>query len=346
MLDISMDKSRISRERSGRFDGNTQEVAGACRLSPQDGGRFRSLFVFLSGETMRAQSHRVPGKAGVVAGVLLALLAVAGLLALRFRDGSLRRPQAGGVLRIGYAVEAPYAFLGPSGEVTGESPEVARRIVQRLGIRNVQWRLVDFRMLLDELEDGRIDVVAAGMFITRERAHRVAFSIPTFHVRQGLLVRKGASPGLRTYGEAVGRPEVRLAVLSGSIEEGMLRRLGLAPAQIQVVPDARTGLAAVHSGLADGLALSSPTVRWMALQDRSGDLEMAAPFEASGLPQEDEQGYGAFAFRKGDRRLREAWDEALRTFIGSPEHQALVARFGFTREEWLGPSGLPGTGKP
>lgn len=288
---------------------------------------------------MRAQFHRVPGKAGVAAGVLLVLAALAGgLLALRFRDDSLRRPQAGGVLRIGYAVEAPYAFLGPSGDVTGESPEVARRIAQRLGIRSVQWRLVDFRMLLDELEDGRIDVIAAGMFITPERAQRVAFSIPTFHVRQGLLVRRGASPGLRTYGEAMGRPEVRLAVVSGAIEEVLLRRLGLAPAQIQVVPDARTGLAAVRAGLSEGLALSSPTVRWMALQDPSGDLEMAVPFGAAGPSQDDDQGYGAFAFRKGDRRLREAWNEALRTFIGSPEHQALVAQFGFTQDELPGSS--------
>ena len=74
---------------------------------------------------------------------------------LFFSDQSLSRLQQAGVIRIGYTVEAPYAFLKPGGEVTGESPEVAKQIVARLGIRHIEWRQVEFGALISELEAGR-----------------------------------------------------------------------------------------------------------------------------------------------------------------------------------------------
>jgi len=117
----------------------------------------------------------------VVVIVIVAALSTA--IVLRFPwDQSLTRLQREGTIRIGYAVEAPYAFLKPGGEVTGESPEVAKVIVGRLGIRHIEWRQSEFGSLISGLEAGRFDVIAAGIFITPERARRISFSEPTFHV--------------------------------------------------------------------------------------------------------------------------------------------------------------------
>jgi polar amino acid transport system substrate-binding protein len=44
-------------------------------------------------------------------------------------------------------------------------------------------------------------------------------------------------------------------------------------------------------------------------------------------------GYGAFAFRKRDRALRDAWNLALDAYVGSAEHLSLVRPFGFTGRE-------------
>ena len=108
-------------------------------------------------------------------------------------DGSFERLHRAGSIRIGYAVEPPYAFLKPGGGVTGESPEVAKKIVARLGIARIEWRQSEFDLLVDELESDRIDVIASGMFITSERAARVRFSEPTFHVLQGSAGGSGES---------------------------------------------------------------------------------------------------------------------------------------------------------
>lgn len=236
-------------------------------------------------------------------------------------------------LRIGYAVEAPYAFLAEAGEPTGESPALARLIAGRIGIRRIDWIQTSFDMLLTDLEMNRFDVVAAGMFVTPERVARVAFSQPTFHARQALLVRRGNPRNLHSYADAAATAGVTIAVVAGSVEAGLLSGLGMADERLLQVPDAVTGKSAVATGLADGLALSSPTVRWMAAQDRSGAIEVATPFRQSDSNANMRFGFGAFAFRPGDHALRNAWNAAMPDVVGSAEHLQAVAPFGFTRDE-------------
>jgi polar amino acid transport system substrate-binding protein len=233
-------------------------------------------------------------------------------------------------LRIGYAVEAPYAFV-VNGTVTGESPEVARHVAARLGITDIEWRVVDFDALIQELEEGRIDVIAAGMFITPERARRVAFSAPTFQVGPGLMVPRGNPLDLHSYADLVARADLRVAVLSGSVEEDLLWRKGLPEERMVRVPDAQTGRVAVNSGLVQALPLSMPTVRWLSRTDPSGRTEPAEPFSISSTMAT--VSHGGFAFRPEDDALRAAWDAELRRFIGSPEHLALVAAFGFSPDD-------------
>lgn len=265
--------------------------------------------------------------------VVFTITVVAGITAVWatfFRDTSLSRLRDRGIIRVGYAIEAPYAFLTPEGKVTGESPEIAAYVVSRLGIRKILWRMVEFRSLIEELEAGRIDVIAAGMYITPERASRVSFSEPTFQVQQGLLVPKGNPRHLRSYRQLVHIADIKVAALSGSFEEKTLQSLGMPVHRLIAVPDARTGQVAVESGAAACLALSSPTVRWMTRKSQTGQTEMAQPFDDMST---EARGYGAFAFRKEDRRLRAAWDRVLKSYIGSQKHRELIARFGFSSAE-------------
>ena len=103
--------------------------------------------------------------------------------------------------------------------------------------------------------------------------------------------------------------------------------------RLVLVPDARAGQVALQAGLADGLALSTPTVRWMSLNDRLGATEQASPFAQPPPELAGRLGYGAVVFRKGDAQLRNAWDGALAEVLGSPVHLARVQPFGFTSTE-------------
>lgn len=239
-------------------------------------------------------------------------------------------------LRIGYAVEAPYAYVLDNGTVTGEAPEVARVIAGRLGIRSIVWRQVDFGALIPELEDERIDVIAAGMFITSERDKRISFSEPSTHVRGGLLVARGNPHAIHSYQDLVRDSSLKAAVLSGSTEEVQLRAMGIPVARLMSVPDAVTGKVAVESGLADCLALSIPTLRWMVRSNMNGKTVVLDDLKNQHASDVLPEGYAAFAFRKSDHGLLRAWNRELRGFIGSQEHLGMIARFGFSERDLPG----------
>lgn len=270
----------------------------------------------------------------------LAVLAAAAVLYWAWprlvSDGSLRTVMQAGVLRVGYAIEAPHAFLDARGEVTGLSPELARLVARRMGVERLEWRLAEFGALITELEEGRIDVVAAGMFITPQRARRVAFSEPVFHVRQGLLVKRGNPLGLHSYQDVLKVGAARIAVLSGSVEKSMLLGLGIAEARLVSVPDPQAGLAALESGEADGLALGSPTITWMSEAHALARTEMAQPFVQPPSNVAGRNGYGAFALRKGDRELLRAWNKAQAEVLAGPDYTHLMDMFGFEPEEYPG----------
>lgn len=265
----------------------------------------------------------------------IAALAIWFLLSSPPSGQTLARIQRDGVIRIGYAIEPPYAFLKADGEPTGSEIEVARAVAARLGLSRIEWIQTNFASLIAELEAGRFDVVAAGMFITAERARRVKFSEPTLHVEGALLVRLGNPRRLHSFDDigTFSEPPVRIAALGGSVEETQLRKAGIPQERIVVVPDASTGKAALESGLVDGLALSAPTIRFMARRQTAYLSEMASPFHAPATMDGWPIGYTADVFRHADRDLHAAWNSHLQAFVGSAEHRRLIAAFGLGDED-------------
>lgn len=259
------------------------------------------------------------------------------------RDGSLERVQNAQVLRVGYAVEAPYAFVSPAGMVSGESPETARKIAKRLGLPHIEWVQVPFESLIRELLNRRFDVIAAGLFITQERAQRVRFSLPTVRVFPGLLIPKDNPRHLSSSQILASQSDLRFAVLEGSVEQTRLKALSATPQALLAVPDAQTGRAAVSSGAVDAFALSLPTVRWMAAN--SGGTLQAIP---DGHPNPSTPGNPttafdtvAFAFHPDDQALQKAWNLAGLKFLGTVEHLETIRPFGFSAEDLVTPQSLP-----
>lgn len=246
---------------------------------------------------------------------------------------TLTRVRQQGVIRVGYAPEAPYAFRDAGGRVTGQAPEVARRVLADMGIPQVEWVQVEFGSLIAELNAGRFDVIASGMFITPERGRLIAFSEPALAVGQGLLVAKGNPKGLHSYEDVARTPGARLSVLDGAVEHDYARRRGISAGQLLVAPDVATALAAVKTGRVDALALTLPTVRWIAAQQDAGGEEVAVPFTEPTLDGKPVRGYVGYGFRKADAALVAAFNRSLAAFIGSADYLTVNAPFGFTADE-------------
>lgn len=234
----------------------------------------------------------------------------------------------GGSLRVGFALEAPYAFYDAHGNVTGEAVEIFRLLARRQGIEHIDWVRLDFANLIPELQLGRIDAIAAGMFITPQREVLVAFTRPTAAVRAALIVPTGEQRlGLRPrLTDLPGLADRRIATIHGAVENDVLRAAGVPDAAITTVPDADRGLRALLDATAGAFAISSVTAWHLVSNLREPALEVRTVVDAPvGLP--------AFAFRLADEPMRQAMDRELRRFLGSDEHRLLVQRFGFTSDE-------------
>lgn len=277
---------------------------------------------------------RVTGsKAGILLGGMALALAAVGFWQTP-SDDALSRSLASGTIRIGYAVEAPYAMVAPDGRVTGEAPEFARLIVARMNIPEIRWVQTSFDALLGELADRRFDVVATGMFITPEREAMVLFSRPATRVEAGLATAVDAPAAFASYHELVAHATARVAVLAGSVEETRLLARGLGRERLLRVPDAASARAAIGSGEADVLALSLPTLRGMIVEGAPLTVVRVAGRASA---QDPAQTFlTGFAFARGETRLRDAWNAAQAEVEGTREHLQAIAPFGFTEADLAG----------
>jgi polar amino acid transport system substrate-binding protein len=261
---------------------------------------------------------------GVLGAAVLAL-ALSGAQA----QDLLEEAKESGSITVGIANEAPYGYMTPEGELTGEAPEIAKVILGKMGIEDVEAVVTEFGSLIPGLKAGRFDLVAAGMFITPQRCEQVAFSEPTYGIGQAFLVAEGNPEGLQTYEDIAANPDSMLAVMGGAIERTYARDSGVPDDQVMVVPDTAAGTAAVQAGRADAFALTSLSIRRLA--EGTDGVEMAEPFgEVGGT---SVVGHGGFAFRPEDQAFLEEFNNQLADFIGTEEHLALVAPFGWTEDE-------------
>lgn len=248
---------------------------------------------------------------------------------------TLEAAKAAGKIRIGYANEAPFAYMdSKEAKVTGESVEIARVVLKRMGINEVEGVLTEFGSLIPGLAAKRFDIIAAGMYVTPERCKQVAFSDPTYGVGEAFLVKKGNPKNLHSYEDVVKNPDAKLGVVVGAIEGEYAEKVKIPSGQIVVFPDAVSALSGVQAGRADAYAATGLTVNDLMGKTQEGsDLEKADPFTDPVIDGKGVRGYGAYAFRTDDKDFATAFNAELKKFIGTDEHKKLVAPFGFTEDE-------------
>ena len=133
-------------------------------------------------------------------------------------------------------------------EVTGESVEIARVVLKRMGINQVEGVLTEFGSLIPGLQAKRFDIIAAGMYVTPERCRQAAFSNPYLWREPGPVVKRcrqaafsnptygvsqacwssRAIPRTCSYEDAARNPNARLGVVVGAIESDYAASLGAA----------------------------------------------------------------------------------------------------------------------
>lgn len=231
--------------------------------------------------------------------VLLALVAVPATAAW---PRSLQQVLNTGTLRVGTALFAPWAARAPAGELVGFEVDVAKQLAADMGVK-AEVLPYEFDRLIPALEAGEIDLIAAGLIITPQRALHVNFSAPYAESGVSLVTHSGRTAQVRALND-LDAPEFTLAVVSGSAAPELVRRI-LPRAEVEIFESTDAASAALLAGNVDAYLEDEPIPTFLALENPSTvDLPLDEPLLRS---------RAAFAIAKGDPdflAFLNAWIEA------------------------------------
>lgn len=237
--------------------------------------------------------------------------------------GLLEQLKRTGVARIAIANEPPYTEIKPDGSVTGAEPEVARAVLKRLGIKQVEGVVTPYDAMIPGLQARRWDVITAGLFMKQSRCAEILYSEPTVVSTESFAVKPGNPLKLKKLADVLEKPELKVGVLSGAFEDGILKQKKVPGKQTVRVEDGRGGIEALGAGRIDAFLL--PTLSLEALE-KDGDFEVTAPIDDVPVAG---AGHG---FRKKDTAFRDAYNREYAAIKDSGELDRILRPFGFSAD--------------
>lgn len=126
-----------------------------------------------------------------------------------------------GNLRVGTALFAPWAMRAETGALIGFEADVAAQLAADMGVE-LETEVMAFDQLIPALQDGAIDVIAAGLSITPRRALLVSFSQPYATSGINMLVNSELGQSLESLSD-FDDPGVRIAVVRDTAASDVAR---------------------------------------------------------------------------------------------------------------------------
>lgn len=144
----------------------------------------------------------------------------------------------------------PFSFPNPqSRDIQGYDVDFCAAIAKSLGVK-LELKLISVAARIPELQQGRVDVLAANLGWTPERAEQIAYSDSYYASLQKIATRR--SEGFKTVADLAGK---RVSAPKGSTSE-MAAKKALPTATIITFQDPPTGFLAMQQGKVDAFAVS------------------------------------------------------------------------------------------
>lgn len=233
----------------------------------------------------------------------------------------LAKAKRQGYLTVAIANEPPYTKVEPDGTVTGAEPEIFRAVVKRMGIKDIQGSTVGYDAMIPGLKAKRFDAITAGLFMKKSRCAEIDYSEPTVVSTEAFGVKKGNPEKILSAADVLKNKDLKIAVIGGGFEEGILKEKKVPKGQILQVKDARSGAELVKSGRAAAFLLPTLSLNDVAKTDKA--IEVTPPIEDVPVT-----GSGS-GFRKGDHAFVEKYNAELKKYKKTPEFEKLMKKWGF-----------------
>lgn len=216
------------------------------------------------------------------------------------------------------ATDEPMSFVDPrTRTIVGYEVDLCLVIARKIGVKaNVKQIAVAAR--IPELQQGRVDILAATLTHTREREAVIAFSLTTFVTGQKVMVRRDS--GITTLAQLAGK---RVVTVKGGTQEPNIRRL-VPTAEVITFETAPQALVALQQHKAAGFV--NDEVSMLDAYIKLGPAQQDYAILAQNVSTEPI----ALGLRKGEQNLKATVDAALRELENSGEAEKLFLK-------WFGP---------
>ncbi len=240
---------------------------------------------------------------------------------------SLEQIKERGHIRIAVANEIPYGYMDLDGTAKGMGPDVAKHIMEQLGINKITWITTNFGSLIPGLQANRFDMVAAEMAILPQRCKQVLFSEPDSSYGEGLLVAKGNPDNVHTYDD-FSKSNHKIAIMAGADQLEMLQALGVPGDRMVTLSNNADAISTISTGRASAYAATSLTVSELA--SKSDKVEAATQFQDPIIDGEPARSWGGFTFAQDSTELRDAVNTELTKFKATEGWAKTMNHYGFS----------------
>ncbi|MEO1467636.1 MAG: transporter substrate-binding domain-containing protein [Pseudomonadota bacterium] len=180
-----------------------------------------------------------------------------------------------GTIRIGVSPFVPWTFENTEGALAGFEIDVGRRIATDIGVE-AEFVEIPFDEIIDRLNAGEIDMIAAGMAITPARALRLNFTNPYFESGVTIATNTAATAEIDSL-SALTTAGLPVAAVTDTLAAGLAPRL-MGESPVTLFPTSEAARASVLSGESAVYVASVPEAQFFVLRHPEAvDLPLPEP---------------------------------------------------------------------
>ena len=212
----------------------------------------------------------------------------------------------------------PFSFQDPkTREIVGYDVDICRKVANSFGV-TLELKPMATEARIPELVQGRVDILAANLGYTKERAQQIDYSSSYFVSLQKIIVTKESK--ITSFEQLGGK---KVTALKGTTSEQGVRRL-IPTAETVTFQDTSAAFLALVQGKVDGFCASE-----LILVKLKKQAEKSEPLEIIAKPLFVEP--WGLGLRKGEPAFKEAVNKALSAVDASGEADTIF-------NNWFGPS--------
>jgi len=197
-----------------------------------------------------------------------------------------------GTLRVGITEFVPWAMPAKRGGHVGHDVDLGVKIAKDMGVR-ADFKVYEWKDILSALEAGEVDMIAAGIVVTPQRALRITFTEQVALSGAGMATNTHMTKDVENL-QQLNDPDTVIATVTDTFSEGVARSI-FDKAEIHSHANKDDAEKEILEGRAHAYISSLPAVKFLVMNNSDAiDLPLSDPLVGWAE---------ALAVRKGEQEL-------------------------------------------